>query len=244
LPKYPAHAAGWPRGQNILEAKAQSKSRLPADLYSRGKRKFPKELQMQFDTLYGDVKIPKIKPAKIRKAYFGFPMMFKYSPKHASTLPYYDVLPMPILLAKYPDGFLGLNIHYLPWSKRLQLADRLVRATKNRKRITYPQLKRAWNSLKLPNGYAYLIIRRYLTSHIQSDIAVFDWDNYRAAAVNIPGKWRKKSEKAVFKAMMVKWQDHVKDKKKKDPKSKVKHTKSTRRKTSKAAVRTVKRRGK
>jgi vacuolar-type H+-ATPase subunit F/Vma7 len=121
------------------------------------------------------------------------------------------------------------------------LADRLVRATKNRKRITYPQIKRAWNSLQLPKGYAYLIIRRYLTSHIQSDIAVFTWENYKAAAVNIPGKWRKKSEKAVFAAMMLKWKNHVKDTKKKNPDAKVKSTKSTKRKSARKST-TVKRR--
>jgi hypothetical protein len=233
MPNYPIHKAGWPRGQNVFKEAAAAKAdgRLPKELYSRGKRKFPKDIQMLFDTLYKGEKIPKIKPAKIKKAYFGLPMMFKYSPKTASTLPYYDIMPMPILLAKYPDGFLGLNIHYLPWAKRLQLADRLVRATKNRKRITYPQIKRAWNSLRLPAGYSYLIIRRYLTTHIQSDIAVFTWDNYRQAAVNIPGKWRKKSEKAVFKAMMLKWSEHVKDKKKKSPKAKVTRTKSTTRKS-------------
>ena len=136
------------------------------------------------------------------------------------------------LLLPYSDGFLGLNIHYLPWAKRLQLADRLVRAAKNKKRITYPQIKRAWNSLRLPMGYSYLIIRRYLASHIQSDIAVFTWENYRAAAVNIPGKWRKKSEKAVFRAMMQKWTDHVKKTRTQKPKAKVTRTKTTRKNRS------------
>ena len=114
MPKYPAHAAGWPRGQNVFEAKSAAKAdkRLPKELYSRGKRKFPKDVQMLFDKLYKGEKIPKIKPAKIKRAYFGFPMMFKYSPKTASTLPYYDILPMPILLAKYPDGFLGLKSYF------------------------------------------------------------------------------------------------------------------------------------
>lgn len=237
-------AFGTPQeGENIFEAPGASP--LPREFFQRGKRKFPKDVQVLFDKLYVNVDIPKIKPAKIKRALFGFPLMFKYSPKHASTLPYYDMLPMPILLAKYPDGFLGLNIHYLPWAKRLQLADRLVRATKNKKRINYKTVKDAWNSLRLPIGYSYLIIRRYLTSHIQSDIAVFTWDTYRAAAVNIPGKWRKKSERAVFAAMMAKWKDHVKDSKKKNPDAKVTRTK-TRKSVARKSKRnlTVKKRGK
>lgn len=197
--------------------------------FVRGKRKFPRELSGIFDRLYNGENVPKIKPSAYKRARFGFPMLFKYSPKWAAQLPFYDVHPMPILLAKYDDGFLGLNIHYLPWAKRLQLADRIIRASKNRKRITYPQIKRAWQQLRLPMGYSYLIIRRYLASHIQTDIAVFTWETYRAAAVNIPGKWRKKSEKAVFAAMAQKWRDHVQKTKAKNKQAKVTRTKSTRR---------------
>lgn len=217
-------------GQNVFEQKPGEAGTFKRTGFVRGKRKFPKDVQVMFDRLYKDVEIPKLKPSKITRARFGFPMMFKYSPKWSSILPYYDVLPMPILLAKYSDGFLGLNIHYLPWAKRLQLADRLVRSAKNKKRITYPQIKRAWASLRLPMGYSYLIIRRYLNSHIQSDVAVFTWETYRAAAVNIPGRWRKKSEKAVFAAMRDKWKVHVRKSKSKNKSAKVTRTKSTKRK--------------
>jgi len=218
-------------GQNVFEQDEKGVAgSFKRSGFVRGKRKFPKDIQMMFDKLYEPNEITKLKPSKITRARFGFPLMFKYSPKWSSILPYYDVLPMPILLAKYSDGFLGLNIHYLPWAKRLQLADRIVRASKNKKRITYRQIKQAWKSLRLPMGYSYLIIRRYLDSHIQSDVAVFTWETYRAAAVNIPGKWRKKSEKAVFAAMQQKWKEHVKKSKAQNKNAKVTRTKSTKRK--------------
>lgn len=231
-------ALGQPQtGQNVFEQDAANTGKSPYSLsgftkkdYVRGKRKFPGDVAGMFKQIYGDTEVPKIKPAAYKRARFGFPMMFKYSPKTASVLPYYDILPMPILLAKYSDGFLGLNIHYLPWAKRLQLADRLVKSAKNKKRINYGQIKSAWQSLRLPVGYSYLIIRRYLVSHIQTDIAVFTWDTYRKAAVNIPGKWKKKSEKAVFAAMMVKWKDHVEKTKSANKNAKVTRTKSRRRK--------------
>ena len=39
---------------------------------------------------------------------------FHYTPKNSESLPYYDVFPLVLILAKYNDGFLGLNLHYLP----------------------------------------------------------------------------------------------------------------------------------
>ena len=51
---------------------------------------------------------------------------FHYNPKHADTLPYYDVFPLVLVLAKYNDGFLGLNLHYLPVKMRALFLDQLI----------------------------------------------------------------------------------------------------------------------
>lgn len=179
----------------------------------------------QIQDLYLNKDIKKVKKSEIRKVRLGNPVMFVYNAKTKATLPYWDAVPMSIVLARYADGFLGLNIHYLPWAKRLQLADRLVRATKNKNRITYPDIKRAWAGLKIPIGWSYLIIRRYLTSHIKGNIAVFTWEDYRKSAVNINGSWKKASEQSVFRAMNQKWANQVKKSGKKPTR-----TKSTKRK--------------
>lgn len=43
---------------------------------------------------------------------------FKYDPKHKETLPMYDRYPMAFPIKMYGDGFLGLNMHWLPMGER------------------------------------------------------------------------------------------------------------------------------
>ena len=51
---------------------------------------------------------------------------FHYSPKNAESLPYYDIFPLVLVLARYNDGFLGLNLHYLPIKMRALFLDKLL----------------------------------------------------------------------------------------------------------------------
>ena len=55
--------------------------------------------------------------------------LFNYDPKHKQTLPYYDTYPLTIPIERYNDGFLGLNLHYLPPKIRLTLLERLLELT-------------------------------------------------------------------------------------------------------------------
>lgn len=193
-----------------------------------GPKALPLSVKILINKIFKNDDIKTIKPSQFKKLTLGYPVLFKYDAKWKDTLPYWDSLPLPIVLHKYPDGFLGLSLHYVPWAKRLQLADRLVRATKNKNRITYGDIKAAWNSLRLPVGFAYLIIRRYLVSQIRSDIKVFDWEDYRGVVMNTKGKWRKAGEQEVFKAMTQKWAAHVR--KGKEQGKKVTRTKSPKKK--------------
>ncbi len=51
---------------------------------------------------------------------------FYYDPKTKADLPYYDRFPLVLMLQRYPDGFLGLNLHYLPIKQRAALLKKLV----------------------------------------------------------------------------------------------------------------------
>ena len=42
--------------------------------------------------------------------------LFMYDPKHKETLPYYDTVPLVLPFKSVPEGFLGINLHYLPSS--------------------------------------------------------------------------------------------------------------------------------
>ena len=54
----------------------------------------------------------------------GHLYMFMYDPKLKKELPYYDMFPLVFPYAKTEDGFIGLNMHYLPYNLRIRLLDR------------------------------------------------------------------------------------------------------------------------
>ena len=60
------------------------------------------------------------------RPFYGRLNMFIYDPKFKKKLPYYDTFPLVLPLEKYSDGFLGINLHYLPIPLRIRLLDRLV----------------------------------------------------------------------------------------------------------------------
>jgi hypothetical protein len=51
---------------------------------------------------------------------------FFYDPLTKTELPYYDIFPLVIPLKKNSDGFLGLNLHYLPPKYRAAFLDKLM----------------------------------------------------------------------------------------------------------------------
>ena len=56
-----------------------------------------------------------------RKFLIGALYFFVYDPKTKADLPYYDRFPLVLPLKREPDGFLGLNLHYLPIPLRIKL---------------------------------------------------------------------------------------------------------------------------
>ena len=112
----------------------------------------------------------------IGKMYFYF-----YDPKTKDTLPYYDRFPLVIPIESYPDGFLGLNLHYIHPKQRLILLDKLSETATNDKfdsktklRVSYSYLAGASRAFE-----ATPCIKRYLFTHIQSrflEISADEWD--------------------------------------------------------------------
>ena len=129
---------------------------------------------------------------------------FYYDPKLKADLPYYDRFPLVIPLEKYNDGFLGLNLHYLPIKYRLLFMDKLIEyAVLNenddpkRLRITYELLN---VSRRFPEFRP--CIKRYLTSHIGSKILTVmpeEWD----VALMLPVQLFKKAQPKEV------WQDSI-----------------------------------
>ena len=130
--------------------------------------------------------------------FFGRLNMFFYDPKFKKTLPYYDTFPLVLPLENYPDGFLGINLHYLPMNLRLKLLDRLVDFSNNTKfdesttlDVDYSQLKK----IKLIKP----TLKRYLAGRVKTQFRRIDADEFTVAVLLPIARWKKASASEVYK---------------------------------------------
>lgn len=107
--------------------------------------------------------------------------MFMYDPKHKDTLPYWDKFPLIFVIEGYSDGFLGINLHYLPPQWRAKLMDALYSTINNKKYDDTTKLKLTYDILRSSSRMRMFgpCVKRYLYSHVRSNIAEVesaDWD--------------------------------------------------------------------
>jgi len=108
--------------------------------------------------------------------------MFTYDPKFKDVLPFYDMYPLVFPISFNNNGFLGLNLHYLPPLLRAKLMDSLYSIANNNKynksmklMISYDILKNASNTFSSFEN----CIKRYLFGHVKSSfhyVNPIDWD--------------------------------------------------------------------
>lgn len=102
----------------------------------------------------------------------GQMFIFSYDAKTKDVLPYFDRLPCIFIVEMYKDGFLGINLHYLPHVLRAKLMDALYNLT-NRKALTETtKLRISYNILRqfALSPLINFCTKRYLYSHIKSKI--------------------------------------------------------------------------
>ena len=132
------------------------------------------------------------------RPFYGKLNMFFYDPKHKKTLPYYDTFPLVLPLETYDDGFLGLNLHYLPIPLRIRLLDGLVDYSNNtafdettRLVVNYRRLKNI--ELIRPT------IHKYLSGHTKSQFRRIDADEFTIATLLPVQRFKKASDKEVWR---------------------------------------------
>ena len=131
------------------------------------------------------------------KPFYGRLNMFFYDPKFKKKLPYYDTFPLVLPLESYSDGFLGINLHYLPMKLRLQLLDRLVDFSNNtnfaestRLTVDYSKLKNV--ALIKPT------LKRYLAGRVKTQFRRIDADEFTVATLLPVQRFKKASASEVY----------------------------------------------
>ena len=129
---------------------------------------------------------------------FGRLNMFVYDPKMKKELPYYDTFPLILPIEKYSDGFLGINLHYLPMNLRVRLLDRLVDFTNNNKFDNTTKIVADYNKLKRVR-LIKPAIKRYLNAKVKSRFRRIDADEFTIATLLPVARFKKASIQQVHR---------------------------------------------
>ena len=132
------------------------------------------------------------------KPFYGRLNMFFYDPKFKKTLPYYDVFPLVLPLETYDDGFLGINLHYLPIPLRIRLLDKLVDYSNNTEFDESTKLMVDYKSLKKVN-LIKPTIHKYLAGQTKSQFRRIDADEFTIATLLPVQRFKKASDSEVWK---------------------------------------------
>ena len=125
--------------------------------------------------------------------------MFFYDPKFKKTLPYYDRFPLVLPIERYSNGFLGINLHYLPIPLRIRLLDELTdySTDTNFDKKTKLNVLGRYNRLK----NVKLIkptLKRYLAGHVKSAFRRVDADEFTVATLLPVQRFTKASDNQVW----------------------------------------------
>lgn len=115
------------------------------------------------------------------EAFIGKMFMFYYDAKWKKQLPYWDKFPLIFVIELYDDGWLGLNLHYLPIPLRMKLFDKLLQFADDKSLDKIQRLQLSYQLLKSVSQYPEVrpTIKRYLSSHVKSDLVTvepIDWE--------------------------------------------------------------------
>jgi len=111
----------------------------------------------------------------------GCMFMYFYDAKTKDELPYWDKFPLIFMIDLLEDGWLGLNLHYLPLNLRIRLFDRLLQFANNKSIDDITKLKLSYGLIKNVSQFpeARPCIKRYLSGNVRSDlikVAPIDWE--------------------------------------------------------------------
>lgn len=137
------------------------------------------------------------------KPYIGGMFQYVYLAKHRETLPYWDAFPLVIPIEFYPDGFLGINLHYLPIQMRAKMLDKLMSFEKHIKTGSNGTRRYMELSYGLLKGMKDLpafhhCLKRYLFTQVKSKVIRIDSSYWDTVAFLPTQQFQKQSEKVVW----------------------------------------------
>ena len=158
-------------------------------------------------TIKGEVSRQK-QPGQLR---IGMMYCYYYDPKTKDDLPYWDRFPMVLVLEKYNDGFLGLNIHYLPVKYRVAFLQKLMRYAQLTPDDDIKRMRISYDILTATKRYAEFrpCLKRYLYSHLRSRILMIEPNEWDVATMLPIQQFRGAKPQKVWQDSVKEWKDHM-----------------------------------
>ena len=131
---------------------------------------------------------------------------FYYDPKTKDELPYYDRFPLVLVLDIQTDGFMGLNLHYLPIRYRVAFLDKLMEYASLDGNNDIKRMRVSYDILASSKSYKEFkpCLKKYLNGHVQSRILAVQPDEWDIAVFLPIQQFRKASANKV-------WQESIEE---------------------------------
>jgi hypothetical protein len=126
--------------------------------------------------------------------------LFVYNPKHKDTLPYYDTFPLVIPFEKITEGFLGFNLHYLPYAVRFKVLGYLNNLALDDNINEQTKVNVSWKTLSTLSRLNPLkvCVKHYLTNHMESSFFNIPYNDWLIASQLPVENFKKKSKQEVW----------------------------------------------
>lgn len=121
----------------------------------------------------------------LRDYLVGTMLIYVYIAKFRDKLPYWDSHPLVLPISETADGWLGLNLHYLPPPLRIRLLDSMFMARPFIRETGNMYVDSVNNQKLFSKVDARLMrpcIKRYLRSHVRSRIIKVPVENWKRVA--------------------------------------------------------------
>jgi hypothetical protein len=126
--------------------------------------------------------------------------MYSYDAKTKDKLPYWDAFPVIFPVSLHPNGFDGLNLHYLPPALRARLMDALYENLTNQRFDDTTKIRMSYQILKSAASLSLFkpCYKRYLYSHVRSDFIYVEPKEWDIAMFLPLARWQKASARQVY----------------------------------------------
>lgn len=146
------------------------------------------------------------KQIKIGMMYFFF-----YDPKTKADLPYWDKFPLVLVLERYDDGFLGLNLHYLPVKFRIAFLQKLMKFAQLTGENDIRRMRVSYEILEGVKRYAEFrpCLKRYLYSHLRSKLLTIQPNEWDVATMLPLQQFKGARAQTVWRDSVQEWKEHM-----------------------------------